>query len=267
MCQAERDESDLLLSPIMPSDHSHFRTIHRQASFDVDATDSTATVTVVRPEPQIGTTSPIPSDYSHEVLSSSINTQLNVKVTETHVVAFQSTDDCLTTLENKETGDLTAKTVSSADNETKTYDKTSSANTIHGTNAVHNAGSLDSDIESQETCDEKNISVVSKIQTISQVTFSETESKVLEAETEINSADTITVLPKHQSSAEKLTLRTGDSEEGLEVLQTNQNGDDAKVMPALESIIQSEDQTVLESSSKATDSQDKRKGSGLHHLY
>ncbi|KAK9973098.1 hypothetical protein ABG768_023845 [Culter alburnus] len=266
VCQAERDESDLLLSPIMPSDHSHFRTIHRQASFDVDATDSTATVTVVRPEPQIGTTSPIPSDYSHEVLSSSINTQLNVKVTETHVVAFQSTDDCLTTLENKETGDLTAKTVSSADNETKTYDKTSSANTIHGTNAVHNAGSLDSDIESQETCDEKNISVVSKIQTISQVTFSETESKVLEAETEINSADAITVLPKHQSSAEKLTLRTGDSEEGLEVLQTNQNGDDAKVMPALESIIQSEDQTVLESSSKATDSQDKRKVKRSQHL-
>lgn len=251
----------------MPSDHSHFRTIHRQTSFDVDATDSIATVTVVRPEPQIGTTSPVPSDYPHEVLSSSINTQLNVKVTETHVVTFQATDDCLTTPENKETGDLTAKTVSSTDNETKTYDITSSANTIHWTNAVNNAGSLDADIESQETCDEKNISVISKIQTISHVTFSETESKLLEAETEINSADTITVLPKHQSSAEKLTLRTGDSEEGLEILQTNQNADDARVMPAPESIIQSEDQTVLESSSKATDSQDKRKGSGLLYLY
>uniref|UniRef100_A0A8C2F4S4 Zgc:123305 n=1 Tax=Cyprinus carpio TaxID=7962 RepID=A0A8C2F4S4_CYPCA len=43
---------------IMPSDHSHFRTILRQASIDVESTDSTATVTVVRPEPQIGRTSP-----------------------------------------------------------------------------------------------------------------------------------------------------------------------------------------------------------------
>lgn len=266
MCQAERDESDLLPSPITPSDHSHFRTIHRQTSFDMDATDCMATVTLVRPEPQIGTTSPVPSDYPHDVLSSSINTQMNVKVTETHVVAFQSEDDCLTTLENKETRTLTVKTVSSTDNETKTYDITSFANSIHDTNVVNNPGSLDADMESQETCDEKN---VSKIQTVSHVTFSETESKVLEAETEMNSADTITVLPKRQSSAEKLTLRMEDSEEGsgLEILQTNQNADSARVTPALESIIQSEDQTVLESSSKATDSQDKRKGSGLHYLY
>uniref|UniRef100_A0A9J7YG42 phosphatidate phosphatase n=1 Tax=Cyprinus carpio carpio TaxID=630221 RepID=A0A9J7YG42_CYPCA len=88
VCQAERDESDSLRDPpIMPSDHSHFHTILRQASIDVESTDSTATVTVVRPEPQIGRTSPV---------SSSINTQLDVKVTETHLVTFQSTDDSLT---------------------------------------------------------------------------------------------------------------------------------------------------------------------------
>uniref|UniRef100_A0A8C2F4R4 phosphatidate phosphatase n=1 Tax=Cyprinus carpio TaxID=7962 RepID=A0A8C2F4R4_CYPCA len=68
---SQKDESDSLRDPpIMPSDHSHFRTILRQASIDVESTDSTATVTVVRPEPQIGRTSPV---------SSSINTQLDVK--------------------------------------------------------------------------------------------------------------------------------------------------------------------------------------------
>uniref|UniRef100_A0A9J8BPK6 phosphatidate phosphatase n=1 Tax=Cyprinus carpio carpio TaxID=630221 RepID=A0A9J8BPK6_CYPCA len=79
VCQTERDESDSLRDPpITPPDHSHFRTIHRQASIDMDGTDSAATVTVLRPEPQIGTT-----------------------------MTFQSADDSLpqtrTALENKET--------------------------------------------------------------------------------------------------------------------------------------------------------------------
>lgn len=263
MCQAERDESDSLRDPpITPSDHSHFRTIHRQASIDVDSPDSTATVTVVRPEPQIGTTSPVPLDDTHTVVSSSINTQLDVKVTETRVVTFQSADDSFprawTALENKETKVLTVSTVSSTDNHTQAYNITSSTNTMHETSAVSSAASLDTvaHVGSQETWDENTVSVTSKIQTI---TFGETESNtVLEAETEVNSADTITVLPKHQSSV-------GGSEEGagLETSQTNQNADGAEVTPALESIIKSEDSMLLESS-KTADSQDKRKGSELH---
>uniref|UniRef100_A0A673M172 phosphatidate phosphatase n=1 Tax=Sinocyclocheilus rhinocerous TaxID=307959 RepID=A0A673M172_9TELE len=111
---AARDESDSLRDPpIMPSDHSHFRTIHRQASIDMESTDSAATVTVVRPEPQIGTTGP---------------------VTETHVVTFQSADDSFpqawTALENKETKDFS---VSSTDSDTQTCNITSSTNTMHGT--------------------------------------------------------------------------------------------------------------------------------------
>uniref|UniRef100_A0A672KSP2 phosphatidate phosphatase n=1 Tax=Sinocyclocheilus grahami TaxID=75366 RepID=A0A672KSP2_SINGR len=107
----ESDESDSLRDPpITPSDHSHFRTIHRQASIDMDSTDSAATVTVVRPEPQIGTTGPVPSDDTRTVVSSSVNTQLDIKVTETHVVTFQSADDSFpqawTGLENKETKDF-----------------------------------------------------------------------------------------------------------------------------------------------------------------
>ncbi|XP_016424420.1 phosphatidate phosphatase LPIN2-like [Sinocyclocheilus rhinocerous] len=265
VCQAERDESDSLRDPhITPSDHSHFRTIHRQASIDVDSTDSAATVTVVRPEPQIGTTGPIPLDDTHAVVSSSINTQLDIKVTETHVVTFQSADDSFpqawTALENKETKDLTVSTFSSTDNHTQTYNITSSTNTMHGTGAVSSAASSDAvaHVGSQETWDENNVSVTSEIQTI---TFGETESNtVLEAETEVNSADTITVLPKHQSSV-------GDSEEGagLETSLTNQNADGAGVTPALESILKSEDSMLLESS-KTADSQDKRTVKRSHHL-
>ncbi|KAF4111808.1 hypothetical protein G5714_006603 [Onychostoma macrolepis] len=261
VCQAERDESDSLRDPsITPSDHSHFRTIHRQASIDMDSTDSTATVTVVRPEPQIGTTSPVPLDDTYAVVSSSFNTQLDVKVTKTHVVTFQSADDSFpqawTALENKETKDLNHST----DSHTQTYNITSSINTIHGTSAVSSAASLDTvaHVGSQETWDENNASVTSEIQTI---TFGETESNtVLEAETEVNSADTITVLPKHQSSV-------GGLEEGagLETSQTNQNADGAGMTPALESIVKSEDSMLLESS-KTADSQDKRKVKRSHHL-
>ncbi len=253
MCQKERDESDLLRDPpITPSGHSHFRTIHRQTLIDVDSTDSTATVIVVRPEPQIGTTSPVSLDDTYAVISSSINTQLDAKVTETRVVSFQSIDDSFpqtwTALENK---DLT---VSSTDNHSQTYNITSSTNTMHETSAVSSAASLDTvaHVGSQETWEENNVSLTSEIQTI---TFGETESNtVLEAETEVNSADTITVLPKHQSSV-------GGSEEGagLETSRTNQNADCAGVTPALESIVKSEDSMLLESS-KTAESQDKRKG-------
>ncbi|XP_016344732.1 phosphatidate phosphatase LPIN3-like [Sinocyclocheilus anshuiensis] len=258
VCQAERDESDSLRDPpIMPSDHSHFRTIHRQASIDVDSTDSAATVTVVRPEPQIGTTSPLPLDDTRTVVSSSVNTQLDVKVTETHVVTFQSADDSFpqawTALENKETKDFS---VSSTDSDTQTCNITSSTNTMHGTSAVSSAASSDTvaHVGSQETGDENNVSVASKIQT---VTFGETETNtVIEAETEVNSADTITV-----------NRSVGGSEEGagLETSQTNQNADSAEVTPALESIIKSEDPALLESS-KATVSQDKKKVKRNHHL-
>uniref|UniRef100_A0A673M334 Phosphatidate phosphatase LPIN2-like n=1 Tax=Sinocyclocheilus rhinocerous TaxID=307959 RepID=A0A673M334_9TELE len=155
VCQAERDESDSLRDPpIMPSDHSHFRTIHRQASIDMESTDSAATVTVVRPEPQIGTTGPVPSDDTRTVVSSSVNTQLDVKVTETHVVTFQSADDSFpqawTALENKETKDFS---VSSTDSDTQTCNITSSTNTMHGTSAVSSAASSDTvfHVESQET--------------------------------------------------------------------------------------------------------------------
>ncbi|XP_059416985.1 phosphatidate phosphatase LPIN2-like [Carassius carassius] len=242
VCQTERDESDSLRDPpITHSGHAHFRTIHRQASIDMDSTDSAARVTLVRPEPQIGTSSPVTSEDTRLVVSSSINTQLDAKVTETHVVTFQSADDdssqAWTALENTETRYFSF----SADRDTQTCDITSSTNTILQTSAAS------PDTESQET----SVSVASKIQTI---TFGDTETNtVLEAETEVNS---ITVIRS-----------VGDSERGagLDTSPTNQNADGAGVTPALESILKLEDPVLLESS-KATDSQDKRKVKRNHHL-
>ncbi|XP_043098441.1 zgc:123305 [Puntigrus tetrazona] len=250
VCPAERDESDSLRDPpITPSGHSHFRTIHRQASIEVDGSDSTATVTVLRPQPQIATTSSVPLDDAHAVVSSSVNTHLDGKVTETHTMTFQSTDDSFpqawTALENAETKDL----VSSTDN----HAMTSSTDTIHGSSSSLDAVAL---VGSQESWDENNVSLASQIQTIA---FDEAQSNtVLEAETELNSM--VTVLPKHQSSV-------GDLEEGagLEASQTNQNADSVGVTPALESCIKSED-SMLPESSKTADSQDKRKVKRSHHL-
>lgn len=241
MCPTERAESDSLThdppSHITPSDHSHFRTIHRQTSIDIDSTDSAVTVTVVRPEPQIGTVSPVSSD---KAVSLSINTQLNVKFTNT----LQSPDDSFpqswSALENKHSQEIIA--------EKEIENITSCANTVNGTN---NDASLDN-LAHLENCNENN-----NVQTI---TFGESNQD-LKAETELNSI----LLPKHQSSVDILTLRASESEEGagLETLPTNQNADSAGVTGSHELIVQSEDPMVLESS-KSADSQDRRKGTGSY---
>lgn len=243
VCPSERVESDSLThelpSPITPSDHSHFRTIHRQTSVDIDSTDSAVTVTVVRPEPQIGTVSPVSSD---EAVSSSINTQLNVKFTNT----LQSPDDCFSQswsgLENKHSQEIIA--------EKEIETMTSCGNTVNESN---NDASLDS-VAHLENCSENNI--------VRTITFGESNQD-LKAEAELNSI----LLPKHQSSVEILTLRASESEEGagLETLPTNQNADSAGVTGSQEIIVQSEDPTVLEAS-KSADSQDKRKVKRSHHL-
>ncbi|XP_051562329.1 zgc:123305 isoform X1 [Myxocyprinus asiaticus] len=254
VCQAKRDESDAQCdppSPLTPPGHSHFRTIHRQTSFEVETTDSMATITVVRPEPQIATTNPVPSEIYN---SPTNNVQLDVKVKESHVVNLQSAEDSLpsawTTVETKKTKDYATVTVSSAENDAKMSNISSTSN-IHGTNSVVD------DSKSQE---------------ISCVTFIETYTdKVLEAETVINSSGTITSAPTSfsPSSPEKLSLNTGQPEEGasVETLLTNQNADSAGLTADVESVIKSEDQTVLvESVSKASDSPDKRKVKRSHHL-
>ncbi|XP_062853452.1 zgc:123305 [Trichomycterus rosablanca] len=55
VCQSEPEVTDQPRNPsslLNPSDNSHFRTIHRQASFDVELSDSCTYVAVVRPEPR-----------------------------------------------------------------------------------------------------------------------------------------------------------------------------------------------------------------------
>ncbi|XP_042561389.1 zgc:123305 isoform X2 [Clupea harengus] len=67
VCQSERSSADpqrTPTSPITPSESSHFRTIHRQDSFDLDFSNNTAAsfapVTVVRPRPR----TPLTDSYS-----------------------------------------------------------------------------------------------------------------------------------------------------------------------------------------------------------
>ncbi|KAI7808011.1 zgc:123305 [Triplophysa rosa] len=256
VCQAEKEESEAQHnppSPVTPSHHSHFRTIHRQASFDIENADSPATV--VRPEPQIGTTSSVP----HEVLHSS-NTQLDDRVTETHVVTLQSTDNSQpwTAVEIKDR-------VRCIDNEAET--STRPRNTIHETDPANSAASTIVPIESTETRDSYIVSDDSKSQASTRVTFSEVDTvKVLEAETVINSADLINAAPKPIAQSSLDNSAEPEEEAGLETFRTNQNAENAVLTPTLEAVIKSEDQMVLAESSKSTDPQDKRKVKRSHHL-
>lgn len=255
VCQAEREESDAQRDPIMPSDHSHFRTIHRQESFDTEKSDSP--VTVLRPEPQIGTTS--------SLLDECYDSQPDVKDNKTHVVTLRFADDSFEKpfLES-EAKDLTDNRIRCIDNEAETSRPT---NTIHQTNPVNSNASTDSTvhIENTEPCDHDDI--ISGDSKSHRVTFSKTDAvKILEAETVINSADLITATPKPiaQSSIDK----TLESEEGaeLETFQTNQNAENVGSTLNLESIIEPEDQMVPVESSKLSDPQDKRKVKRSHHL-
>uniref|UniRef100_A0AAR2M5D6 phosphatidate phosphatase n=1 Tax=Pygocentrus nattereri TaxID=42514 RepID=A0AAR2M5D6_PYGNA len=71
VCQAEQPRTPS--SPSIPSDHSYFRTIQRQASFDTEPCLETETVTVVRPEPWTFVTEPCPSDNLPSVSHSTPN--------------------------------------------------------------------------------------------------------------------------------------------------------------------------------------------------
>ncbi|XP_066519939.1 zgc:123305 [Hoplias malabaricus] len=64
VCQTERTGPELTRtpsSPQIPSDQTHFRTIQRQTSFNMDPSDSLEVVTVVRPEPRTFVAEPSPS--------------------------------------------------------------------------------------------------------------------------------------------------------------------------------------------------------------
>lgn len=250
MCQAEKEESDVQHnppSPVTPSDHSHFRTIHRQASFDMENADSLATVTVVRPEPHIGTTSSVP----HEVLHSS-NTQLDVRVTETHVVTLQFTDDSQswTAVETRDRSRC-------VDKEAEPSSTIGPRNTIHGTDPANSAASTIVHIESTEITKRTDIfSDDHKSQASTRVTFSEVDAvEVLE--------DLINAAPKPIAQSSQDNTEEPEEEVGLETFRTNQNAENATLTPTPEAVIKSEDQMVLAESSKSTDPQDKRKGSQL----
>lgn len=257
VCQAEKEESEAQHNPtshVVPSDHSHFRTIHRQAPFDIENADSPATV--VRPEPQIGTNSSVP----HEVFHSS-NTQLDNRVVETHGVTLQSTDDSQpwTAVEIKDR-------VRCIDNKAET--STTPRNTIHETDPANSPASTIVPIESTETRDSYIVSDDSKSQASTRVTFSEGDGvKVLEAETVINSVDLINSAPKPIAQSSQDDSGEPEEEAGLESFMTNQNAENAVLTPTLEATIKSEDQMVLAESSKSTDPQDKRKGSRLKNSH
>lgn len=250
VCQVEKEESDAQHnppSPVTPADHSHFRTIHRQASFDMENANSPASVAVVRPEPQFGTTSSVPREVLH-----SSKTQLDSRVAETHVVTLQFTDDSQpwTAAENRDR-------VRCIDNKAETSDTTRPTNTIHD----NGVASTIVPIESTETRDSYIVAGDSKSQASSRVTFSEVDAvKYLEAETVINTADLITTAPKPIAQSSQDNTGEPEEEAELETFQTNQNAESAELTPTLEAIIKSEDQMLLVESSKSTDPQDKRKG-------
>ncbi|TRY58610.1 hypothetical protein DNTS_007610 [Danionella cerebrum] len=253
VCQTEKPESDLLIddlqSPTSSYDQFHFRTIHRQTSVDMDTTDS---VTVVRPEPHIATTSPLSLD---KVLSSSVNTGVDVNISE----ACQSLDEfspqTWAGLENKE---IIYKPV----NNGETNNSASCLNMISDNSRVNN-GDFDT-VTQRESSTDDNIVLEMENITLGAVEF-KPDSK---PELEINSTDQILILPKIKKICfEHITNDTGKSEEEghLDTLPTNQDVDMTRLTSSMESGVKSDDLMVSELS-KGVDSQDKKKVKRSQHL-
>uniref|UniRef100_A0A3B1JSJ6 phosphatidate phosphatase n=2 Tax=Astyanax mexicanus TaxID=7994 RepID=A0A3B1JSJ6_ASTMX len=160
VCQTERTGPEPPRTPSclpMPSDHSHFRTIRRQSSFEMEPSDL-ETVTVVRPEPRTFVAEPCPSDNLPTVSHSTPNntsessspTQQDFPLMLPHLETLKLVDSSdqppVSGLDTQTATDCTANSSSTdCDSRTRTANPDNTAKTTGQTNTAnliisHNIG-------------------------------------------------------------------------------------------------------------------------------
>ncbi|KAI4883059.1 hypothetical protein NFI96_029351 [Prochilodus magdalenae] len=295
VCQTERAPEQLCAhsSPPIPFDHSHFRTIHRQASFDMDPSYSMETVTVVRPEPWTFVSEPCPSNNLPKVSHSTPNNNesslpthpaspLMLPLVETLQPVDSSDQPPVSGLDRQDAHNVltncTAKPAStcSTDSDDRNANPDNSANTTNlanSTSLVRFTCTISTSMSRNTVVSDSPSSQLNLAATaVSEAGISTEPSETL--------ATSVSTINAHQSTTVRAALMERDSgiepfAEGLpeeeetstENLTTKQGVESTEVAHPVESVIQLEEQPGFSQlPSKAVEFQDKKKGKRSQHL-
>ncbi|KAL7891547.1 hypothetical protein AOLI_G00010230 [Acnodon oligacanthus] len=304
VCQAEQPRTPS--SPSIPSDHSYFRTIQRQASFDTEPCLETESVTVVRPEPWTFVTEPCPSDNLPSVSHSTPNntsgpsspthqiSPLMLPLVETLQPVDSSDQLPVSGLDRQDTNNAmtnyTANPVSTCN--TDSDDSITNPGNSANTTSYANAARLSSITHTISTNMNTNAVVSdcpgSQLNRVVKISLADTAGSVAgvsvgASETLATSVGTINAFSEaaHQSTTERAVFMERDSgiepfAEGLaeedgevstESPPTRQDAESAEVARPVESVIQLEEQPGFSQPPfKAVELQDKKKGKRSQHL-
>lgn len=299
VCQTERTGPELSrssLSQPIPFDYSHFRTIQRQTSFDMDPPDSLETITVVRPEPRVFVAEPCPSDnlFSHSTPNntseSSRSTHQALLIILPQVQTLQPVDSSdqlpVSSLDGQDTHnaltDCTANLVSTCStHDARMANPGNSANTTSHANAaslIRNAYTISPNMSTNTVVSDYPDSQVNHADSVSLAATPRSGSKVITCTSEKLgiSVSTISAFSEtaHQSTAERVAVMERDSgiepfteglaeddkEMGTEDHSTKRDAESTEELRPVESVIQLEEQPSLsQPPSKALESQEKKK--------
>ncbi|XP_017335393.1 zgc:123305 isoform X2 [Ictalurus punctatus] len=296
VCPSERGSTEWLCSPsclIKPSERSHFRTIQRQASFNMELSDPLTSVTVLKPEPWIPETQPCHSENLPRVSHSTPNTEASSPthqaspLTPPHMEPAEGSEQQNTSELEARSGlnDYIANTVSTCgtDYDARTANRDNTDNTTRPTNADRVVRVIN-DFSTKTAilvCSEFHASSVNVSHTADSVSMAQSEIFDTSAEKICAFTETAQLttaekraLVERDSVIEALTERFAEEEakvaqEGNTTVaqQTNQEATSVGVTESVESVTELEEQpSFSQSSSKVAESQEKKKEKRSQHL-
>ncbi|XP_058259454.1 zgc:123305 [Hemibagrus wyckioides] len=266
VCPAERGSTEWLCSPpslVTPSERSHFRTIQRQASFNMDPSEPLTTVTVLRPEPRVSHSTPN-TDASSSPLAPAVGSE---QQNTSELEALSGLNDSM------------ANTVSTCgtDCDTRTANQENTASPSNANRVV----SVINDVSKKPAiliCSEYQASSVNVLGTADTSSMAPLEALA----TPVNKISTLT--ETQHTTAEMGSLVERDS--GIEALiegfaeeegkvaqegeatvapHTNQEAKSVGVIEHVESV-KLEDKSGFYQSTKAAESSEKKKGKRSQHV-
>lgn len=282
VCSSERGSTERLCSPsslIPHSERSHFRTIQRQASFDMELSKPMTTGTVLRPEPRILETQLGHSDNLPKISQSTPNTDSSTSTHQAsaftlhHMESVEGSDQQNTSeLEDQQgLNNCTVNQLGSypteCDARTANQDNTDNATWPTNSDRVVSVITDFSKNTTISVCSEHHASTVRKSYSVS---MAESEMLALSVDklsdftetAQLTTAEKETSLER-DSGIEALTEGFAEEEGHVakEALQTNQEAKSAGVTELVESVAESEEQpNSSKTSSKAAESLKKNNG-------
>lgn len=288
MCPSDRGSTERLCNPsslVALSEHSHFRTIQRQAAFDMELSKPLTAVTVLRPEPWILEPQPCHSENRHGVSHSTPNTEAYFPTHQTFSLTLPNMEPAEGSVQQNTSeleaqsglNDYIANTVSTCG--TDCYARTANQDNTDNTKRPANADRVVSAIYDVNTknaisvCSEYHASTVGVSCTAESVSMVQSETLATSVDKITTETDQLTIAEKGASVERDSSIEAvmeGFTEEEGKVAQegkvtvTPQSSQEAKivgVMEEVESVTRLEEQpSFSQSSSKAAESQGKKKG-------